>query len=93
MLGQWRRDDARADGIDASAAFSPSNAFCLNTNMVGLLGDDIRDHVVWHGLRTEEGERQQLIGRRKRQRMIVFLGFEGLGAGPVRYRRSLACVQ
>jgi hypothetical protein len=74
MLCQRGCNNAGADGVDASAAFTPLDAFRLHPNMVSLLGDDVRDHGIRNSFPTQDGERQQLIGRRKRQGMIVFLG-------------------
>jgi hypothetical protein len=73
VAGEWGDDDSGADGVDAGAALAPGEAFGLDAQVVAALGVAVGGAA--HALGVQERERQQLVGRGVRQRVLL-LGIE-----------------
>ena len=81
VAGERGEDDAGADRVDPGAALAPANGLGHHAQRVPALGELVGVERVRHLVGLEHRERQQLVGRGRRQRGVL-LGGEGAESVP-----------
>ena len=71
VLGQRGDDDAGADRVDPRAAPAPAHGLGHHPQRVPALGELVGVERVRHLIGLEQGEGEQLLGRRGRQRRVL----------------------
>lgn len=69
-LSERSHDDSGADGVHPRAALTPAEALRLHAKMVRALRETIRSPRVGDGRRLKARQREELVGRRARERLV-----------------------
>ncbi len=95
ILGERRNHDAGADRVDPRAALAPAHGLGHRAERVSAFGDLAGVERVGRLVRLEHRQSKQLVGRRRRQRLVL-AGRRALGVVASRWIlqlcRSFVCI-